>query len=215
MSRSSRFPQPTLWQRQRQLTPWWASTGDVINFRCIVGEYELYQRCVRSYVFTRLLCHVCNQGQNFQGIMSHTATRWQTNTTVNKCPWLLLLLLSRFSCVRLLATPWTAVGNTEKVNNDTVPFSTWSPQCLNGFRCDLGKSCSYAEWCRNPPCVLCTVAIRVTLALPRWDGCVLRAHLYLLLSRINLRRPYFQSCWSWPCWLKIWNWTSWTSSGTV
>ena len=129
--------------------------------------------------------------------------------------WKWKVKVKSLSRVRLLATPWTAVGNTEKVNNDTVPFSTWSPQCLNGFRCDLGKSCSYAEWCRNPPCVLCTVAIRVTLALPRWDGCVLRAHLYLLLSRINLRRPYFQSCWSWPCWLKIWNWTSWTSSGTV
>ena len=198
MSRSSRFPQPTLWQRQRQSTPWWASTGDVINFRCIVGEYKLYQGCLRSYVFTLLLCHVCRQVRTklSQGIMSQTAPRWQTNTTINKCPWL-------------------DVGNTEKVNNDTVPFSTWSPQCLNGFRCDLGKSCSYAEWCRNPPCVLHTVAIRVTLAPPRWDGCILRPHLYLLLSRINLRRPYFQSCWSWPCWLKIWNWTSWTSSGTV
>ena len=141
--------------------------------------------------------NVCNQVRTelFQGIMSQTATRWQTNTTINTCPWL-------------------DVGNTEKVNNGTVPFSTWSPQCLNRFRCDLGKSCSYAEWCRNPPCVLRTVAIRVMLAPPRWDGCVLRAHLYLL-SRINLRRPYFQSCWCWPCWLKIWNWTSWTSSGTI
>ena len=40
-----------------------------------------------------------------QGIMSQTATRWQTNTTINTCPWL-------------------DVGNTEKVNNGTVPFST-------------------------------------------------------------------------------------------
>ena len=57
--------------------------------------------------------------------------------------WKWKVKVKSLSRVRLLATPWTAVGNTEKVNNDTVPFPTWSPQCLNGFRCDLGKSCSW------------------------------------------------------------------------